>query len=241
MSRFYCGACGWNYLHWKGPFYPEGLPQSKWLEHYAGQFDTVEINNSFYRLPEKATFEKWRDRTPDGFVFAVKASRYVTHLKRLTEPEEPLTRLLTHSEGLGDKRGPILYQLPPSLAMDLERLEYFLKLLPKDLRHVFEFRNDSWHNERLWSLLAEYGVAYCIMDSPGVPLHLVTTGGFSYVRMHSGGEKTHGNYTASRLRTWARRCEDLLTRGDVYVYFNNDNNCCAVRNALDLRRAVSGG
>jgi len=240
MSRFYCGACGWNYWHWRGIFYPEELRSWDWLKHYAGVFDTVEINASFYRLPERKTFERWRKSTPDGFVFAVKASRYLTHVKKLADPEEPLERLLEASGGLGEKRGPILFQFPPNWGIDLPRLEAFLKLLPAGLRTAFEFRNDTWHRDDLWSLLARYGAAYCMMDSPGLPLHVKQTADFSYVRMHSGGEATHGNYTEKALKTWAERIGGLLEGGDVYVYFNNDIHGYALHNALELRRMVVG-
>lgn len=240
MSRFYCGACGWNYNHWKNTFY-EDVKQADWLSHYAATFDTVEINNSFYRLPETSTFERWRDQTPDNFVFAVKASRYLTHIKRLADPEEPLQRLLDRSSGLGGKRGPILYQFPPNWKPELDRLEQFLALLPPDTRSVFEFRDDRWQSAAVWSLLERYNAAYCVMDSPGLPLHLKTTAGFSYVRMHSGGEATRGNYTDEALATWAGRVNEMLKLGDVYVYFNNDNNTYAVYNALTLRKMVLGG
>lgn len=240
MARLYCGACGWNYPHWKLRFYPAGVPQRKWLDYYSQRFDTVEINNSFYRLPEKSTFERWRGESPEDFIFAVKASRYLTHVKKLKEPEEPLQRILTHSEGLREKRGPLLYQFPPNWGIDLERLESFLRLLPGDVRHVFEFRNDSWQNETVWSLLGRYSAAYCIMDSPGLPLHLRTTAAFSYIRMH-GSAEPGGNYTDDLLAAWARRIGDLLALGDVYIYFNNDYDGHAVWNALTLRRMVTGG
>lgn len=239
MARFYCGACGWNYPHWKETFY-EGARQKDWLTRYAAHFDTVEINNSFYRLPETATFRKWRDSTPEGFTFAVKASRYLTHIKKLAEPQEPLQRLLDRSAGLGEKRGPILYQFPPNWLIDLGRLEAFLAMLPSDIRHVFEFRNESWQTEAVWSMLQRYSAAYCVMDSPGLPLHLTTTAAFSYVRMHSGGERTHGNYTNAALTKWADRVRRMLELGDVYVYFNNDIHTYAVHNALTLRKMVLG-
>ncbi|MEN6357420.1 MAG: DUF72 domain-containing protein [Armatimonadota bacterium] len=238
MTKLYCGTSGWNYSDWRGRFYPDDLPQSRWLEYYSSVFDTVEINNSFYRLPEESTFEKWRDQTPDGFTFAVKASRYLTHIKRLKEPEEPLNRLLTHSVGLGDKRGPILYQFPPNWKMDLDRLEYFLQILPKDVRHVFEFRDESWHNDLLWSMLADYHVAYCIMDAPGLPQHMKSTCDFTYIRMHSGGEATHGKYTQGHLNSCARHIENFLKNGDVYIYFNNDYMGYAVENALSIKKLL---
>jgi uncharacterized protein YecE (DUF72 family) len=239
MPRLWCGASGYSYQHWRTVFYPAELPQSKWLEYYAQHFDTVELNNPFYRLPERATFEKWRQRTPDGFVFAVKASRYLTHVKKLADPEEPLARILSHSEGLGEKRGPILYQFPPGWAKDIGRLEAFLRLLPRDLRHVFEFRNDSWHCEEVWSLLERHGAAYCIMSSPGLPLHLKLTADFAYIRMHSGGVETGSNYSDQHLALWASRVLELLSHGDTYVYFNNDYRGYAVRNALVLKQMVT--
>ncbi len=240
MSRLWCGACGWNYTDWRGRFYPKELAQSKWLGCYAEHFDTVEINNSFYRLPEKHTFESWRDQTPGDFVFAVKASRYLTHIKKLKDPEEPLDRLLSHSSGLGEKRGPVLYQLPPRWHVDLDRLEHFLKLLPRDVRSAFEFRDDSWQTEEVWSLLERYSAAYCIMDHPDLPLHVRTTSDFSYVRMHYGDESEGGDYTSELIAEWARRVEELLKVGDVYVYFNNDQTAFAVRNAQALISAVLG-
>jgi uncharacterized protein YecE (DUF72 family) len=239
MARFYCGTCGWNYPHWKSTFYA-GVKQKDWLAYYSTRFDSVEINNSFYRLPESATFAKWRDSTPEGFVFAVKASRYLTHVKKLSEPHEPLRRLLDRSERLGDKRGPILYQFPPNWSIDLARLEAFLALLPSGVRHVFEFRNETWQVDAVWSVLERYGAAYCVMDSPGLPLQVRVTANFSYVRMHSGGERTSGRYTNKALATWAARLEQMLGRGDVYVYFNNDIHAYAVHNALTLRKMVLG-
>ncbi|MDH7600863.1 MAG: DUF72 domain-containing protein [Armatimonadota bacterium] len=240
MSRFFCGACGWNYWHWRGVFYPEELRTWDWLGYYAQFFDTVEINASFYRLPERKTFERWRKATPDGFVFAVKASRYLTHVKKLVDPEEPLQRLLEHSEGLGEKRGPILFQFPPSWEIDLDRLEQFLRILPPGLRTAFEFRNSTWHTEELWDLLSRYGAAYCMMDSPGLPLHIRRTADFAYLRMHSGGEEQRGNYTDEALAVWAERIRRMLEDGDFYVYFNNDIHGYAVQNALTLRKMVLG-
>lgn len=240
MSRLYCGTSGWNYKHWREVFYRRGLAQNRWLAHYSSQFDTVELNNSFYRLPEKVTFERWRDQTPDGFTFAVKASRYLTHIKRLKDPEEPLERLLGRTEGLGPKCGIILFQFPPHWSVNLPLLEAFLKLLPHDLRSAFEFRDDSWQTDAVWSLLERYSVAYCIMSSPGLPLHLKTTTSYSYIRMHSGGEDTGSNYTDDHLAQWARRIEEMLRIGDVYIYFNNDAHGYAVRNALALRHMILG-
>jgi len=233
-SRLYIGTSGWNYNHWRGVFYPEELPQSKWLEYYTSHFDTVEVNNSFYRLPEKKTFEGWRRQTPADFAFCIKASRYLTHIKRLAEPEEPLERLLEHAGGLEEKLNVVLYQFPPNWKLHLDRLEHFLSILPPHPRSAFEFRDDRWQCEEVWALLSKYKVAYCVMSSPGLPLHLRTTCGYSYIRMHSGGEDTEGDYTTEHLREWAEQIRAMLQHGDVYVYFNNDNKGFAVKNALEL-------
>lgn len=236
MPRLYCGTSGWNYKHWCGVFYPKNIPQYCWLGYYAGRFDTVEINNSFYRLPSVETFSDWRVQVPEEFIFAVKASRYLTHLKKLKDPEEPLDNVLSHSAELREKRGPILYQLPPKWHADLERLEHFLQLLPRDLRHVIEFRDNTWQREDVWAMLDRYSVGYCIMDGMGLPTHIKTTSDFSYVRMHSG--ENDGSYSDRQLQEWTDRVKDLLTRGDVYVYFNNDYMGYAVENALDLKKMV---
>lgn len=239
MPSLYVGTSGWNYNHWRGVFYPEDIPQGKWLEHYATQFDTVEVNNSFYRLPERKTFEAWCKQTPDGFAFSIKASRYLTHIKRLKEPEEPLQRLLDHAGGLDGKLNIVLYQFPPNWKLDLDRLEHFLSILPEKPRSAFEFRDDRWQCEAVWSLLSKYRVAYCVMDSPGLPLHLKTTCGYSYIRMHSGGEDTEGDYTDEHLRQWSDRIAQMMSGGDVYVYFNNDYKGFAVKNALKLREMLA--
>lgn len=236
VGRFYCGTSGWNYKHWREVFYPKELPQSKWLEFYAEHFDTVEINYSFYRLPEKNTFQAWHDQAPEGFIFALKASRYLTHMKKLRDPEEPLERLLSRTEALGEKHGPILYQLPPGWHVNLQRLADFLSLLPKNLRHVFEFRDASWQIEPVYGLLRKYGVGYCIMISPDLPWHILATADFTYIRMHNGGYETEGRYTDDSLRWWADHIPELLKNGDVYVYFNNDYKGYAVENALMLKK-----
>jgi uncharacterized protein YecE (DUF72 family) len=237
-GRVYIGTSGWNYKHWIEVLYPKGLPQSKWLPRYAETFDTAEVNNSFYRLPEKSIFESWASSTPDDFTFAVKASRFLTHMKKLNEPEEPLDRLLSHAEGLGPKLGPILYQLPPGWRVNLERLRYFLSLLPKNVRSVFEFRDNSWQIQPVFDLLNEHGAGYCIMSSPELPLHILRTGDFAYMRMHNGGYETEGSYSDDSLKNWAELIRKLLESWDVYVYFNNDYKGYAVRNAMKLKELI---
>ncbi|MCX6344029.1 MAG: DUF72 domain-containing protein [Armatimonadetes bacterium] len=236
MSRLYCGTSGWIYKDWRSRFYPEDLPENQWLAYYSSKFDTVEINNSFYRLPERATFERWRDESPNGFTFSLKASRYLTHMKKLKDPEDPLQRILNNSAGLEEKRGPILYQFPPYWHVNFERLEAFLKILPKDIRHAFEFRDESWQCDEVWQMLKQYNGAYCIMDAPGLPLYIKTTADFSYIRMHYG--KDNGNYPDTQLSEWANTVEKLLKLGDVYIYFNNDQYGYALNNAKTMLRLL---
>lgn len=237
-GRLYCGTSGWNYKHWRDIFYPRELPQSKWLQCYARHFDTVEINNSFYRLPEKETFQTWHDQAPPGFIFALKASRFLTHMKKLRDPEEPLERMLSHTAALGEKHGPILYHLPPGWRVNLERLEHFLTLLPRNLRHAFEFRDPSWQIDPVYDLLRRYDAAYCVMSAPDLPCHIMTTTNFAYIRMHNGGYETEGRYTDEGLEWWAGHIRGLLENGDVYVYFNNDYKGFAIENARKLRELL---
>jgi len=238
--RYYIGTSGWNYDHWSEVFYPASLPSTGWLKFYAQYFDTVEINFSFYRLPERATFEKWRAETPDGFTFAVKASQYLTHQKKLKDPAEPLERIISRARGLGDKLGPILYQLPPRWKVNVSRLREFLALLPGDIRHVMEFRDPSWLMDEVFDLLSEHSVGYCIMSAPDLPRIMKATAPFAYVRMHNGGYETEGNYEEPQLEWWSEQVLRFLKDVDVYVYFNNDYKGFAVRNARRLIELVRG-
>ena len=237
--KSYIGTSGWNYEHWKGIFYPDRLPSSDWLGFYSSRFDTVEINYSFYRLPDRAVFEKWSAETPPDFIFAVKASRYLTHRKKLKDAKEPLERLFHSAEGLGSKLGPILYQLPPRWNVNADRLREFLSLLPSDFRHVMEFRDPSWLNEEVFDLLRRHSVGCCIMSAPDLPRIMQVTAPFAYIRMHSGGCDTEGNYEEPQLEWWADQVKEYLRDTDVYVYFNNDFKGFAVRNASRLIELVS--
>lgn len=238
MARqLHVGTSGWNYPHWREHFYPRGLPERDWLGYYARRFDTVEINYSFYRWPERESFEKWSRETPEGFVFAVKASRYLTHRKKLKDPEEPLARVIDHARGLGAKLGPILYQLPPHWKANLDRLREFLALLPTDIRHAMEFRDPSWQTEEVYRLLEEHSVAYCIMSAPALPRVMRVTAPFAYIRMHHGGGPD-GGYDDHQLEWWAEQLSPMLPTTDIYVYFNNDLQAHAVTNALSLRRML---
>ena len=227
------GTSGWQYAHWRERFYPRGVPQARWLEHYAERFDTVESNNAFYRLPERSTFEAWHRRTPDGFVMAVKMSRYLTHIKRLADPEEPVERYMGRVRGLGSKLGPVLIQLPPSMRADVARLERTLSLFPTDVRIAFEPRHASWETEEVRTLLEERGAALCLADRRGLLGADWRTADWGYVRFHEGRAEPRPCYSGDELRGWAERIAALWgPRADVFVYFNNDPLGCAIRDAL---------
>lgn len=236
--RFRIGTSGWSYPHWRGVFYPRDLRPDRWLEHYASVFDTVELNRSFYRLPSAEAFEAWRRRTPARFLFAVKASRLLTHVRRLSEPEEPLGRLLDASAALGRKRGPILFQLPPRFDKDLERLDGLLRLLPEGVRAAFEFRHPGWWDEEVFARLRDHRAALCLYDMGGEGPPLVATAPFAYVRFHGPAERHRGRYPKRQLARWADRLRALRGVRTVYCYFNNDLAGHAVRNALELRECV---
>jgi uncharacterized protein YecE (DUF72 family) len=226
------GTSGWQYADWKGRFYPRDLPQKAWLAYFAERFPTVEINNSFYMLPKATSFEGWRDRTPEGFVFTVKANRYITHLKRLKEPEEPVARFMERARLLGPKLGPVLYQLPPNFHADVERLEHFLTVIPEDVPAAFEFRHASWDTDEVRELLDRRGRAWVLADRPGLRVPPHVTGGWSFIRFHQG-RKLHPGYPKSKLRTWADRIAGLESRA-TWIYFNNDPTGAALRDAATL-------
>jgi uncharacterized protein YecE (DUF72 family) len=236
----YIGTSGWQYADWRGRFYPEGLAQTKWLAHYASHFDTVELNNSFYRLPAEDTFEHWRAATPEHFVFSLKASRYLTHVRRLKEPEEPVRRLLDHAGRLGPKLGPVLVQLPANLRRDLAALEEVLVAFPRPTRVAFEPRHDSWFVDEVAEMLRAHHAALCLIDRPGQRAPLWRTAGWGYVRFHEGRAAPHPCYGRGALRTWAERLAGLWSPGDdVYAYFNNDRGGCAVRDGHRFALALA--
>jgi uncharacterized protein YecE (DUF72 family) len=243
MARYHIGTSGWNYKHWRERFYPKGLPQRRWLEFYSEHFDTVEINNSFYREPAEKTYEHWREQAPDGFCYAVKAHRFLTHRKRLHEPEDPLERVIKGARRLEDHLGPILYQLPPQFHRtddNVARLDAFMELLPRDLLHVVEFRHKSWwETQDTLEQLRAHGVAFCTHDMGGAEMPLEATARFAYLRFHGPAGKYRGDYPDSLLRSWARRIEGLATDVDsVWVYFNNDIGGHAITNAQTLREML---
>jgi len=216
------------------------VPQARWLEHYAERFATVEVNNAFYRLPEATTFEAWAARTPPDFVAAVKVSRYLTHVKRLREPAEPVERFLSRARHLGPKLGPVLLQLPPNLVADGRALEATLDELPPDVRVAVELRHDSWFTEDTRRILVDHGAALCLADSPRRTTPYWRTADWGYVRFHEGRARPHPGYGRQALATWARRLADMWPpSADVYAYFNNDHLACAVSDARVFAMACS--
>jgi uncharacterized protein YecE (DUF72 family) len=240
MERIRIGCSGWNYRDWRGPFYPKELPVKGWFAFYAGIFDTVEINNSFYRLPKPAVFEKWCAQAPPGFCYAVKVSRFLTHNKKLKEPEAPLDLFIGNARHLGDRLGPLLYQLPPRWALNRERLTHFLGALPAGLTHVLEFREDSWMTDEVLALLDAHQVAFCTHDMPGMKVPRWASGKAAYVRFHGHAGKYRGRYPDSALQSWADWMVAQAKGGrPVWAYFNNDYNADAVQDALTLRAMVA--
>ena len=233
------GCSGWQYKHWRGDFYPAGLPTTRWFEHYAARFDTVEINNTFYRLPEEETFARWAAQAPRQFLYAVKASRFLTHMKKLKDPEEPLERLFSRMRPLRRLLGPVLYQLPPGWKLDIPRLEHFLQALPRGFGHVLEFREPSWYADEVSALLERYRVARCLHDMQGSATGMELVGPFVYVRFHGAGGTYTGAYPEDRLARWAEWLHRERQAGrQVYAYFNNDVGGHAPRDAVTLRRLL---
>jgi uncharacterized protein YecE (DUF72 family) len=233
MTEYHVGCSGWSYKHWRGDFYPKEVPVARWLEHYAQTFDTVELNGTFYRLPGEAAVKGWRERSPPEFRFSAKVSRLITHFRRLRNCEEALDRYLRRIRLLGEKLGPLLYQLPPNFERDLEVLESFLGLLPRDLQHVFEFRNASWWREEVYDLLRRHDASFCIYDMGKTETSVVATSPLVYVRFHGPQAAYSTGYTDAALEDWARRLRKL--GGDeAWIYFNNDIDGHAPRDARRL-------
>jgi uncharacterized protein YecE (DUF72 family) len=235
------GTSGWHYEHWKGPFYPGDFSEKDFLSFYSNLFSTVEINNSFYHLPSRETFEQWRDTVDSDFLFAVKASRYITHMKKLKDPEESLAKFLSAIEGLKNKLGIVLFQLPPYWHKNEERLDSLLSELPKKLKSAWEFRDKSWFDENVYKLLSKYNAAFCIYDIAGEMSPEIVTADYIYVRLHGpDNQKYQGNYSKYQLNSWAEKFHKWTKEGkETYCYFDNDQNGYAAKNAMTLQRIVS--
>jgi uncharacterized protein YecE (DUF72 family) len=236
VTSIHIGTSGWSYEDWKGPFYPADLPSEDMLAYYAGHFSSVEINSTFYRLPEVWVLDHWLDTVPEGFVFSAKASRYITHLKKLKNPVDTLSPFLDRISRLGGRLGPILFQLPPRWGLDLSCLQAFLESLHKGRRYAFEFRDTSWFRRETWRLLARHDAAFCIYDLDGRLSPKAVTADFVYVRLHGPDGPYRGSYEFQTLAGWAGAISAWTRQGKaVYCYFDNDQRGYAALNALRLK------
>jgi uncharacterized protein YecE (DUF72 family) len=234
VSKIRVGCSGWVYKHWRGLFYPEGLPQ-----RYAEEFDTVEINASFYRLPLATTFEGWREKAPPGFRYAVKVNRFITHMKKLLDCEEAADQFIALARPLGDKLGPLLYQLPPSLHKNLQRLDAFLARLPSDIEQVVEFRHKSWYDEEVLALLDRHGIGFVCHDLRGLISPRWASGRTAYVRFHGSSGRYHGRYSDEALLGWSDWLIEQARSGkSCWCYFNNDIHGHAIEDARTLKSMV---
>lgn len=240
-GKIYIGTSGWHYKHWKGTFYPEDIKDDERFSYYCRYFLTVEINNSFYNLPSIKTFNVWRKTAPPDFIFFVKASRYITHMKKLKADARSIRTFFTRAGKLQEKSGPVLFQLPPHWKINRERLADFLARLPTGNRYAFEFRNPTWYEEDIYTLLRQYNCAFCIYELEHHLSPLQVTADFVYLRLHGPGNKYQGSYTPAALKKWARQCGQWQNdKKDVYVYFDNDQAGYAAFNAQQLISLVSG-
>ncbi len=239
----FIGTSGWQYRDWRGAFYPRDVPQRAWLEYYAERFAVVEVNNTFYRLPEPSTFEDWRTRTPADFSFVIKASRYLSHVRRLREPAEPVRRLLDHAGTLGSKLGPVLLQLPPDFRADPPRLADTLDRFGPRRRIVVEPRHESWFTDEVYELLSRHDAALCLTDRAGRRGPVERTASWAFLRFHEGTARPRPCYGEGALASWVERlAEHWPEPADRYVFFNNDPRACAVKNAAQFARlAVTAG
>jgi len=238
-SIIHIGTSGWQYKHWEGSFYPAGLPGRDFLDFYAKTFRTVELNNTFYQLPDEKTFTHWRTTVPEGFIFSVKASRYITHMKKLRDPRKSTSLFLERADILGEKLGPVLFQLPPRWHCNTERFHTFLDVLPRKYKCVFEFRDKSWFIPEIYDMLEEYGMAFCIYDFNGQLSPKRITADFVYLRLHGPGEPYRGQYGTAVLAGWAGAFSTWSGQGkEVYCYFDNDEAGYAAKDALRLKKMI---
>ena len=241
-AKMLVGTSGFVYDHWRGRFYPEKLAKAKWLGFYATHFTTVELNNSFYRLPSENAFANWRDSSPANFIFAVKVSRFITHIKRLKNIEDAVETFVTRAEILGEKLGPLLYQLPPNMHRNDGVLASFLSTLPQGMKHVFEFRHQSWLEEKVFEILRKYNVGLCIFDMPSLTCPLAATADFAYIRFHGSTGLYFSCYSDEQLADWAKKLANLAANlKEIYIYFNNDAEAFAIRNAITIRGYLQTG
>jgi uncharacterized protein YecE (DUF72 family) len=235
-TNIYIGTSGWHYQHWVGPFYPDDVQVQDFLAYYSQHFNTVEINNSFYGLPDEKTLRQWRQSVPEDFIFSAKASRYITHMKKLLDPKEPVDTFLERIAYLTPNLGPILFQLPPNWRANPERLEAFLQILPANRRYTFEFRDTSWFIDPVYKLLEHYNAAFCIYQLAGLLSPKTITADFIYVRLHGPDGAYQGRYSTQELSGWAGAFSSWSSQGkEIFCYFDNDQAGYAVQNAAELQ------
>lgn len=238
-QEYHIGCSGFHYKDWKGKFYPEDIPQKQWLEYYAEHFSTVEINNSFYRMPKEATVEHWYDRVPNGFSFTLKGSRYITHIKKLNDIDESIKRFYHLADLLKEKLACVLWQLPPNLHKNLEKLENFCSSLNAKYHNVIEFRHKSWYDDEVYEIMRRHNIGFCILSAPGdLPEDAVTTADFAYIRFHGKADWYNYKYSENEMEKWSDIIQSLNTK-NVYVYFNNDWNANAIKDGQKLRELLS--
>jgi uncharacterized protein YecE (DUF72 family) len=240
MSDIRIGTSGFHYKHWVGRYYPADIQPGKMLEHYVRDFDTVELNNTFYQLPNEKSFDSWRTSTPRDFLFAVKGSRFITHMIKLKDAQRGLTNFLPRAERLRGKLGPILWQLPPGWKVNVERLDEFLSLLPREHRYTFELRNATWMTDEVLEVLRKYNAAFCIYELAGDQSPIELTADWTYIRLHGPTRfKYQGSYSDAQLHAWADRIKTWSRKlKAIYVYFDNDDRAYAVENALTLKKMI---
>jgi uncharacterized protein YecE (DUF72 family) len=238
-GKIHIGTSGWHYKHWKGTYYPADIKEPEQFAYYIRHFNTVEINNSFYMLPSVKTFRAWKDAAPKGFLFAVKASRFITHMKKLKTDAASIRSFFTRAGKLEEKLGPVLFQLPPKWKINKERLAEFLSRLPKGNLYTFEFRDHSWYHKDIYELLKKYNCAFCIYELEYHLSPVEVTADFVYIRLHGPGNKYQGSYTDATLKKWAKQCTQWQkNKKDVYVYFDNDQAGFAAFNAERLAALI---
>ncbi|MEW6143400.1 MAG: DUF72 domain-containing protein [Thermodesulfobacteriota bacterium] len=238
--HIHIGTSGWHYGHWEGPFYPDHIKSDRYLEYYSKFFHTVEINSSFYRMPDKETVREWRDTVPEKFIFSVKASRYITHMKKLKEPLEAVSFLVNTVSLFENKLGPILFQLPPRWHVDAERLESFVRSLPRNRSYAFEFRDTSWFDKRVYEILERHNMAFCIYEIGRVLSPRIVTADIVYVRLHGPDGPYRGKYSDHVLEGWAGAFSGWAKQGmEVFCYFDNDEAGYAPQDAMRLQEMVA--
>ena len=241
-GNLYIGTSGWHYPHWVGTFYPTGMASEEFLPYYARHFSTVEINSTFYHLPTSDTLTHWRNQTPRNFLFTCKGSRYLTHIKKLKDPQDGIHRFFEAATKLHSKLGPILFQLPPRWKKNIPRLEAFLNALPGEFRYAFEFRDARWFDKEVYQLLEAHQGGFCLYHLAGQWAPEIVTANFVYIRLHGPGAAYQGTYNQSMLRAWAHKCRNWHSAGkDVYCYFDNDEQGYAPLNALTLLQYLHTG